>query len=437
MKLLQIFKKQPLELEVKGYYADKENRHNAYLAQVYDNYRSMMILPDWNMSVDRETLYKLYADKSKANHAVFAVIDKISDAIAEIMQYAELYDKGDKVIRNDWSEELLQNPNDAQTMQEFVKLWAVNLLTVGDAFVYGLPKVFKDNGKFGSMYVMPSHTVQIISGGLLAPIKGYQITGKNIYNGGVPALNPDNVMFSKLANPSADTFHGLSPLVAVLKDIEIIDNGKRRTNGAIINGGVGNIISPAPSDGMGMTPQDKDIFEKELNKKHRGNYNKVINTPVSVARLGDTPADLALLQANEASVQAVCNVFGYPIDLLFGRSTFSNMGEAKKMRYELAIPHANYFLQKFSRWTGVSANHQQWRINTDEIEALKPDANTIITAMNNAGTTINERREYMRYPRAENELCDKISYPMNLSFGDEGGELSQPIPEVESKPIKQ
>lgn len=433
MKLFQIFRRERSP-EVKGYYEDPANRSNEYLKQVYAGVNQALLLPDWNTTAEREALFKLYADKDNANHAVFAVVDKLSDAIADIMQYAELYDKGDNVIADSWGGELLQNPNDAQTMQEFVKLWAVNLLVVGDAFVYGQTKAIKENGLFNSMYVMPSHTVEILSGGLMAPIKGYRIVGKNIYNGTSPALNEKNVMFSKLANPSADTFHGLSPLVSVLKDIEIIENGKKRTNGAIKNGGVGNIISPGATDGMGMTPSDKDKFEKELNKKHSGNYNKVVSVPVTVARLGDTPADLTLLQATEASVQAVCNVYGYPIDLLFGKSTFSNMGEAKKMRYEMAIPYANYFLQKFSKWTGETVLRREWKINTDEIEALKPDATNIIAAMNDAGTTINERREYMGYPALKDDICDKVSYPMSLSFGEDGVDLAKPLPEVQPKP---
>lgn len=437
MKLLEIFrtKQANTPTETKGYYEDPSNRQNAYLRQMFSGIQTAMSLPDWMSSADRESLYKLYADKDKANHAVYAVVNGISSAMADVMQYAELIDKNEKVIENHWSEDLLNNPNDAQTMSEFIQLWGVNYLVVGDAFTYGLASVFKREGrKFGSMYVMPSHIVEIISGGLLVPIKGFQIKGKTIYSGGTPDLNPDNVMFCKMSNPSAESFYGLSPLVAVLKDAEILENGKKRTNGAIKNGGVNNLIFPQPSDNMGITPQQRDEFEKEVNKKHAGNYNKMINVPVGVARLGDTPADLALLQSNEASVQAICNAYNYPIDLLFGRSTFSNMGEAKKMRYELAIPYANYFLEKYSKWTSVSDDGLKWRINTDGIEALKPDPNTVITAMNNAGTTINERREYLGYTPIKDDIGDKVTYPMNLSFGDDDQELSKPLPETDLQP---
>lgn len=439
MKLSQIFKtKQTLENpDTKGYYAASDNRNNAYLKQMYVGLVNAMTLPSWDISADREVLYKLYADKDKANHAVYSVVNGLTSALADVMQFAELIDKDETVIEGHWTADLLRNPNDAQTMSEFMQLWGANFFVVGDAFTYGLKTMMQANGQvFGSMYVMPSHEVEIISGGLLAPIRGFQIKGKNIYNGGSPELNPTNVMFCKMANPSAETFYGLSPLVSVLKDAEILENGKKRTNGAIKNGGVSNIIYPNPSDGMGMTALDRDTYEKEMNKRHSGNYNKVMSVPIGVARLGDTPADLALLQANEASVQAICNAYNYPIDLLFGRSTFSNMGEAKKMRYELAIPHANYFLEKYSKWTGVEKQGLRWRINTDEIEALKPDPNTVINAMNNAGTAINERREYLGYPRIEEDIYDKVTYPMNLSFGDEGQASLKPIPEVEPIPVK-
>lgn len=437
MKLFQIFKTKqaPEPIEQKGFFGDKNNAQNAYFQQLYAGVHGAVYLPDWALSIDRETLYSLYADKNKGNHAIFSVVNNLARATAEVMRYAELIDADEKEVKNHWTKELLNEPNDAQTMSEFIELWAVNLLVVGDAFNYGMESVLKTKGqKFTSMYVIPSHTVEIISGGLLAPIKEFRIKGKAVYNGGAPTLNPKNVMFCKLSNPSTDTFHGLSPLITVLKDAEIIDNGKKRTNGSIKNGGVGNVIFPQPDTGnLGLTEQQKDAFQKELNGKHHGNYNKLINVPIGVAKLGDTPADLSLLQASDASIQAICNVYGFPLDLLFGKSTFANMGEAKKMRYLLAIPYADYFLEKFSKWTGVTQEGLRWRINTDEIEALKPDPNMVVTSMSNAGTTINERRAYLGYPRIEKDLYNQITYPMNLSFGEDGAEYGKPTEETNNQ----
>lgn len=114
----------------------------------------------------------------------------------------------------------------------------------------------------------------------------------------------------------------------------------------------------------------------------------------------------------------------------FGRSTFSNMAEAKKMRYELAIPYANKFLEKLGKWLGLADENLTWQVNVDQIEELKPDPNQVITSMNNAGTTINERRAYLGYEKLTEKIYDKVTYPMSLSFGDEGDEMSKPLTEI-------
>lgn len=322
MKPFRLFKTKQVRdaSETKGYYGgDNNNVRNEYFKQLYGSIQGHLSLPDWGTSAEREALYKLYADKDKANHVVYSVVSDLAETVAAVMRYAEITDSDKRVIENHWAERLLKNPNDAQTMADFVELWMINLLTVGDAFVYGLESAFKHEGrKYSSLYVMPSYKVEIISGGTFAPIKGYRIQGAKVYESKELSLDATNVWFCKMPNPSGETLYGLSPLVPLLKDIEIIENGKKRANGAIKNGGVGNVVFPQlDATGIGLTEQQKNEFEKELNGHRRGNYNKVINTPIGVAKLGDTPADLSLIEAIDKSIQATCNAYHYPVDLFF------------------------------------------------------------------------------------------------------------------------
>lgn len=417
--------------EIKGFYADKANNRNEFFRQLLGWTASYGGLRTWTATAEREALFMLYADKDKGNSTVYSVVTSIANAAADVMQFAELLDSNNKPIEKHWTKDLLQEPNDAYTMSEFIQLYMVNLLVVGDAFVYGQDALSKVGGvKYSSMYVMPSHMVEIISGGLLAPIAGYRMTSSRILGAKAPKLNPENVMFAKLPNPAGDTFNGLSPLVSALKKVEIMETGDKRLNTSFNNGGAVNFIFPAaPEDNSGLTVLDINKFD-EIANEGVGKKTKFVNMPLGSIKLGDTVADLSILETSEYATQAICNVYAYPLDLLYSKSTYANMNEAKKMRYLIAIPYADAFLEKFAKWTGISKEGLKWKINTDKIEVLKPDLNQVITAMINAGTTINERREYLGYERLPEPLYDQVTYSMNTAFGTMDQELDKPLPEM-------
>ena len=107
------------------------------------------------------------------------------------------------------------------------------------------------------------------------------------------------------------------------------------------------------------------------------------------------------------------------------------MNEAKKMRYEIALPYVQAFLEKFGKWTGVVTEGLHFTINTDKIEVLKPDPTVVINSMVNAGTTSNERREALNYDPINDQLAAQVTYSMNTAFIGDDAALSQPLPENE------
>lgn len=431
MKLSNPFRKsrRAEQQEVKGFYASAENSRNEYFRELFGWFRKLSGVHTWSMSAEREALYKLFADKDKGNSTLYSVVSGIASAMGDILQFAELLDGNKNVVEGHWTINLLEEPNDAMTLSELAQLYAVNLLVVGDAFIYGQPAIAKLGGrKFSSIYVMPSHMVEIVSGGVLAPIAGYRLTSSRMLGATPPKMTPENVMFSRLPNPAGDTFHGLSPIITALKKVEIMESGDKQMDNALKNGGPINLVYPTQSDNIGFTQQQINDFDQMANEAI-GNKTKFVTTPISSVRLGDTVADLSILQSSEYATQAICNVYAYPLDLLYSRSTYANMNEAKKMRYLIALPYANAFLDKFSKWTGCKEEGLKWAVNTDKIEVLKPDANQVISAMVNAGTTINERRDYLGFERLPDPMYDMVTYPMGMAFGGMNDDLSNPLPE--------
>ena len=120
--------------EIKGLYADKANNRNEFFRQLLGWTASYGGLRTWTATAEREALFMLYADKDKGNSTVYSVVTSIANAAADVMQYADLLVRNNKPVETRWTKNLLQEPNDAYSMSEFIQLYMVNLLVVGGAF---------------------------------------------------------------------------------------------------------------------------------------------------------------------------------------------------------------------------------------------------------------------------------------------------------------
>lgn len=424
--------------EKKGYHADPINSQNEYFRQLYAFVQQSMQLQDMGDVQMRDYFYKLITDPQKANHTASSVIQSITATAAELMPYVELQDKDGKVIEKHWSVDLLTQPNDAQTTEELISAMMLNYLTQGEVFVYGNEPMIKTKGqKFTNVYVMPSHLVNIVSGGITAPIAGYTLRNgfQSLYSGAVPKLNPSNTMHAKMPNLSVDTWHGLSRLTAVYTECVIMEAAIKRNGSIIKNGGAVTIITPQ-GDPQGievMAPKEKKDFIDSVKRADTESYkeSRFLDFPAVFNSIGDTPEDMGIMPILEKCEQAVANQFNYPIDLLYGRSTYSNMGEAMKMRYIITIPFLQAILTKWARFTDCTAEGLRWVINTDKIEVLKPSSIEQVGAMRAAGCSINETREYMGYTPDPSPQSSMPMYQVGFAFM---GEDAEPIDE--NKPIK-
>lgn len=424
--------------EKKGYYSDHTNSQNEYFRQLYTFVQQSMQLQDIGDVQMRDYFYRLITDPQKANHTASSVIQSITATAAELVPYLELQDKHGKVIDKHWSIDLLTQPNDAQTTEELIGAMMLNYLTQGEVFIYANEPMIKTKGqKFTSVYVMPSHLINIVSGGLTAPISGYTLRNgfQTLYSRAVPKLDPSNTMHAKMPNLSIDTWHGLSRLTAVYTECVIMETAIKRNGAVIKNGGAVTIITPQ-ADPQGievLSPKAKRDFidgvkyaDTESNRDSR-----FLDFPAIFNRIGDTPEDMGIMPILEKCEQAIANQFNYPIDLLYGRSTYSNMSEAMKMRYIITIPYLQALITKWARFTDCTTQGLRWVINTDKIEVLKPSSTEQVNAMRTAGCTLNETREYMGYAPDPNPQSSMPMYQAGFAFM---GEDAEPI--NENEPIK-
>lgn len=398
------------KIEKKGYFESPTNLENEFLKQVLQFANAGLKLVDFS-EVDRVQLVNYY----KKNAVVRGIIDTtIASAVAELADYIELVDKEKKVVDKHWALDLLNKPNDLENKRKFIKAWAINRLITGDAFVYGLEGVGLSKNTFTELYVMPSQYIEIITGGLTNPIKGYKVTEVASLEA---RLTPKNVMFSRDYNPDVKTYYGLSKLYSAAYMVQLLEKSDKRQNTSMENGGVNTLITPKPDSLGSTTATQTENIRKEMNQNKKSNYNAFLPEAVEVHKVGDTPVDLQVLEASKYAINALCFVYGISVDTFLAQAKYENAKEAKKQVYEAAaIPLMNEFLEDFTAFCNLK--DERFILNTDKIEILKNSPLDQMSVYDKAFVSINERREYLGFPRIEEPYADLPVIPMGVSLGD-------------------
>ena len=115
--------------------------------------------------------------------------------------------------------ELLERPNPAQSYSSWMsEIVAYGKLT-GNRYIYGLSPETGDNAsKYKELYIMPSQIMEIISGGIMQPVKEYKVE----YNGSY-TIPSEHICHIKDFNPYYDGtgshLYGQSPLKAGLRSM--------------------------------------------------------------------------------------------------------------------------------------------------------------------------------------------------------------------------
>ena len=412
------------EIEQKGYYLPDDNEANECLKRLLWGMANTIDFGDFN----RQDLYDTY----RTNSAVYGIIDRIANAVAECGAYIELLDENDNAIESHWILDLLAHPNDRFNRSRFLYAWATNDDVFGDAFVYfDRNAVGSKMGQIRGMYVPAGNRILFEKGGVRFPILGIGITG---------AANeepiPNDTWFQSFRyNLDEDTFFGFSPLVAAAYDAALLKKGKERLNTAIGNGGVNAVITPAKDKDGFVVPQAAAEVEKEINKSENANKTKFFRQPIEVHNIGSTPVDLSILDSGKESVTALCFAYGIPMDLYYGQSKYENAKEAKKALYEsAALPRVRVFCEDFIDYLHRNAKTLRLKdtdlrlrleVNTDKIDVLQDDPKDVLQNLNLMHASLNEKREAYGYDKlegAENPggIYDKPMIPVGTLFGEDG-----------------
>ena len=332
---------------------------------------------------------------------------------------------------------LLERPNPAQSYASWItELIAFGKLT-GNRYIYGIaPETGNGAGKYKELYVMPSQLIEIVSGGIMQPVKEYQIEYNGQYK--IPA---DQICHIKDFNPyfdgSGSHLYGQSPLRAGLRSMttnnEAVQTGVKYLQNQTARG----VLMSDEGDLNEMQAQQlKDKFRK--NFQGSDNAGDVIITPkkLSWVNFGLNASDLSLIEQYNASIKDLCNIYNVPVTLLNNTesSTFNNVKEAKKALYQnCVIPELNKIADELNRWLAPKYGDKLCiEFDYSAIPELQEETEKVVDQMAKAWwLTPNEKRSAMSFGTdEENEILNEYYIPANLipaSGNDIDIEDPQPI----------
>lgn len=403
------------KIEKKGFYGSYTQEDQAkFLKQFYQ------YLPNINLVDFGATNFDDYIKYYKTNAIVYGVVGTtIARAVGELFDYIELQDENKNTVSNHWAINVIKNPNDLENGRAFIVAWAILRMLTGNSLI-SLEKTVGSKREVKEMYNVPANQFEIISGGAIKPIKGFKLKSDAYLKA---TFLPEDVIFSRDYNPDINTIYGLSPLQAAANFVQIIEKSMQRQNGALENGGVARLITPKPSE-YGFSEEQKDTLDGLMNTKHAGNYTKALTVPVDVHELGDTPADLSILETSKFAINALCFVYGISVDVFLGQAKYTNAKEAKKATYEqAAIPLVNLYLEDIQKSfakidVSFKSGKLKFILNTDKVEILRDNINDMINAYTSANASINEKRDLLGLSRIEEDYADKPIVNLGVTFGD-------------------
>lgn len=397
--------------EIKGFYDAGSNAENLYLAALAGCTKGLELAP--LTPISRAAIREAY----ETSAPVQGVVNYIARNVGEVMQYLLLTKKADDTpVEKHWLVDLLARPNDRFTLRKFGTAWAVNKLLYGDAWIYAPKAVGKDRGMVREMYVVPSWRIgaQWGPGAVLEGIRLQGLTGDR-------TIGFEEMFESFDYNLDDQSMFGTSKLASAYMYLSMMQNGIRREDTALMNGGVTNIITPPQDRLTGVTrPSEGEALEREFNAQSSVGKTKVLRYPVNVQALGNAPVDLNILESHKEAVTALCFAYNIPVDLYYGQSKYENAKEAKKTIYEMnAVPMANEFAEDLLSYCGLSKEFSL-EVDTQRIDVLQEKPTDALDALDKMNASVNEKREVMGYEPIAEPWADQPMIPMGVQFGNEG-----------------
>lgn len=347
---------------------------------------------------------QMVIDKYLSADLLYSVVRFLATTAASIPIYE--YDKNDEEIEDS----VIEKPNMTLSKFEFFEQVYTNLLLHGESFIAKtqseITRSIIDMKPLNPMRVVINSSPIMIQSYDYLPLPGESKT----------SFQPDEVIHVKYFNPD-DEMRGLSPVKVLLKALHLLTTTENVKQAQMQNGGLDSIVFEKTIDGMDnastITQSRKANFMKFISDPSNKGVPYFAQGDMGSVKLGNTLADLQVLESEKATFKRLCNVYGTS-DILFNSdssATESNVKEMIKRTYtNTIIPNVRRLVDSLSSSLGIDLKY-----DLSEIPELQDDMGSLIDSLNTAyWLTPNEKREAMKYGAVAEPIFDSYFIPNSV-----------------------
>lgn len=389
-----------------------DNKSKTFIDEGYRGNAAVYSIVNKLMMKDSEPVLQAFRESGKKPK--FSKATKFKGTPISIAE-TRLYLKKDlTLIENGMLSVLLAKPNKSQTQYAFLQDISLYWRLTGEFFIYGKGiQDGRDKGKFTELFVLPSHLLDIVQGGMFQPIKGYRF---NIGNQLIE-FTPEEILHVKTSNPNwnlqGSQLRGQGVLLAGLKYLQKNTESLASLYRAVQNEGAKGFISPDMKDPeLWFTPAQLLELKSQIQKGVEGSANKnrlsTFGVPLRYTDIAKSPVDLDTLRAMDADFKALCNLWGVNPAIFSEDTKYDNMQHAlKALVTDVSMPFLKQLEQGLSDWLlpRYKGEADYLEFDTTVYAELQPDVKLILdTYGKHPGFTWNEIRVMLGFEEIEGEI---------------------------------
>lgn len=256
--------------------------------------------------------------------AVYRAVDILSADVGTlpVCVYQRLPNGGREMVESGPLSDVLREPNEEQTSEEFMVMMAGHLFLRGNAYAE-----LETNGAGQVVRMVPLHPDRVRPFHAPSGEKAYEYQPRV---GPRRVLLAEEVMHWSNRFMDADGLAGLSPVAIARRSMSVAIQAETFGEGLFRNGARPGVVLSHPGK---ISPEAAARLKESWEERHRGamNSNKtaVLEEGMQVTEVGMTPEDAQFLETRKFQVTEVARWFGLPPHKLgdLERATFSNIEE--------------------------------------------------------------------------------------------------------------
>lgn len=326
--------------------------------------------------------------------------------------------------------DLLNKPNSYQTRMQFLEDVFGFYNTLGECIIYAdIPTIGRNAGKPIALYSLPPHEVEIIySNDFRNPIKHYIV----YLDGKALTVEPHRILHIKKWNPlynyAGGGLHAIAPIEVGRNIINREKANQTAQTRAYINGGRAYLISaeqPTGDDEV-MTQEQLDTLNDRIKEKIQGpaNYMNIQATSASVKvhNIGDSVADMKLIEADKEDLKKTCSLFNVDPILLGqkdGAKYDNQEGAYKALVTQVVMPQHNDVTEALTLWyvpMFMKGSGKKYILEADSAfyPELQPDVKLMREVYGTGHFSTNEFRSVIGWDVFKDPIADMMLHPTNI-----------------------